>query len=190
MTRKTATWLVGSLTGVGLSLAVGSGAAAAQGQVTICHRTGSPANPFVFMSIDPSTLAEHQAQGDFPAKSLAECAAAAQATPAAAQPAPPVQEGVVPSAPLPALQAQPTPTVATARPVPTPTPARPAPTAVPARPRATPAAAAPETAGARATPPVSALPPGGGEPDRAVLVLAMLGVGTFGALLRRVAQRR
>ena len=42
-------------------------------QVSICHSTGSAANPWVFMTIDPRTWSEHQAHGDFRATSLADC---------------------------------------------------------------------------------------------------------------------
>ncbi len=37
--------------------------------VSICHSTGSAANPWVFMTIDARTWPEHQAQGDFRATS-------------------------------------------------------------------------------------------------------------------------
>ena len=51
--------------------------------MTICHRTGWPANPWVFMSIEQDRWPSHQANGDFRASSASECAA----TPQPAQPA-------------------------------------------------------------------------------------------------------
>jgi hypothetical protein len=164
---------------------------AAQGQeqqVTICHRTGSPTTPWVFMSIDASTLAEREAQGDFRANSLADCA---PPTPTPPPPPPPTAQPVV--QPTVARQTQPTPPPA---PPATPTP-RPVPTAQPTSAAALPTAASPiEVAGAQPTaigeppvPEVSTLPTSGGEPNRPALVLALLAVGGLGVSLRRLARR-
>jgi len=44
--------------------------------ITICQATGSPANPWVFTTIDARDLPEHQARGDYPAASIGDCAGA------------------------------------------------------------------------------------------------------------------
>jgi hypothetical protein len=142
--------------------------------MTICHRTGSPANPWVFMTIDARNWPEYQAQGDVQATSLADCA-------------PP------PAAPAVAFQQQP---VAQATPIPTPTSV--APTTVPTPVRTAAAAATPgptiETAGVTASQPASApdvsnLPKSGGEPNRPLLVLALLAIGAAGLSIRGLARR-
>jgi hypothetical protein len=160
-------------------------AAQSQGQqVTICHRTGSPTTPWVFMSIDASTLAEHEAQGDIRANSLADCPSP---TPVPS-PQPTSQPTIQPTV---ALQTLPTP-------LPPPPPATPTPRPVPTA-QPTSAAALPtvEVAGAQPTaigqapvPEVSTLPTSGGEPNRPALVLALLAFGGLGVSLRRLARRR
>jgi LPXTG-site transpeptidase (sortase) family protein len=56
--------------------------------VTICHRTGSDTNPWVFMTIDQGRWPEHEALGDFRASSAGECV---QAQEVAAQAPPPAE---------------------------------------------------------------------------------------------------
>jgi hypothetical protein len=83
-----------------LSLALSSPAVAAQGQATvsICHRTGSETNPWVFMTIEERRWPAYQAQGAFRASSAVECmparqqSAAVQQPPAVAQQQPPAQD--------------------------------------------------------------------------------------------------
>jgi hypothetical protein len=73
-------------------------------QVSICHSTGSAANPWVFMTIDPRTWPEHQAQGDFRATSLADCSPPTPAPTAPltqAQTVPQQQQPPAPSTPSP-----------------------------------------------------------------------------------------
>jgi hypothetical protein len=163
---------------------------AAQGQeqqVTICHRTGSPTTPWVFMSIDASTLAEHEAQGDFRASSLADCAPPTPTPP----PPPPTAQPVV----QPTVALQTLPTLPPPPPPATPTP-RLVPTAQPTIAAAPPTAVSPiEVAGAQPTaigetpvPEVSTLPTSGDEPNRPALVLALLAVGGLGVSLRRLAR--
>jgi hypothetical protein len=181
--------------------------AAAQGQgdqVTICHRTGSPSNPWVFMIIDSRTWPEHQAEGDIQATSLADCpqptvapAVAATVAPSPSptpQPAPPPvavrQQSIAPGkAAIPAAPgaellgaATPAPSTATPATPATPTnPATPAPTVEVAGVRAEPATDAPD---------ISTLPKSGGEPDRGLLVIGLLAVAAMGMAMRRVARRR
>jgi hypothetical protein len=175
---------------------------AAQGQgnqMTICHRTGSPTNPWVFMTIDARTWPEHQAQGDIQATSLADCAPATVAptvapptvtaptlapTPQPSQPAVRQQQiapGLaIPEVPVSQLRGAGTPTAV----VPTPS-TRASPTPPPTV----------EVAGVTAdlaleTPEISALPKSGGEPDRELLVVGLIAVAGVGMLLRRLARRR
>jgi hypothetical protein len=165
--------------------------AQSQGQpITICHKTGSTTNPWVFMTIDPSTWPEYQAQGDVRATSLADCqpsvtqptAAAPTPVPAAPTQAPVEAQQVAPgAAQVPDVsvsqvggavsqnagsanlaQATPQATIA--------------PTTV----------STPETTEASE---VSSLPKSGGEPDRALLVIGCLAIGAAGVLMRRVARR-
>ena len=130
-------------------------------QMTICHQTGSPTNPWVFMTIDASTWPEHQAQGDVQARSLSDCGPPPEAPPALAAP---VQAPTQPAA--------------------APAPATPG------------AVATVETAGMSAaapdqTPPdIATLPPSGGQPDRPMLALLLLGLGACGLALRRFASGR
>jgi hypothetical protein len=159
------------------SILTPSSPAASQSQdepITICHRTGSADNPWVFMTVDVTTWSEHQAQGDVRASSLAECLALA--TPASA----PAVAAVPSDGPIAQVQA-PTST-ADVRPVAAAT-------------AASTAVATVEVAGAAATvaetpPEVATLPASGGEPDRPALVLALLGLGALGLGLRRWARRR
>ena len=58
---------------LGLAPSVTS-AAGQEGSFTVCHSTGSPTAPWVLITVDERTWPEHQAQGDFRANSLAECA--------------------------------------------------------------------------------------------------------------------
>src|SRR5438105_14739123 len=132
--------------------------AQSQGTVTICQGTGSPSNPWVFTTIDARDLPEHLARGDFPANSIADCAAPSPA-----------------GTPVP--QASPAPT-ATTSPTRSPEAGR---TATPTqRPAAAAtgiaATAAPSptvaSAGVQTTPApdVSTLPRSRGEPDRPTLL--------------------
>ena len=204
MTRKSLRLLATLVLAGIVSPAIGS-VANAQGQgqqISICHRTGSATNPWVFVTVDVSTWPEHQAQGDFQASSLADCTAAAQreTAPAAQPPAPAV----------PAAQPQPVPAAPAVQPAPAAPAAQPQP-AAPAAPaaggQAQPGAApgdaavaaltrpAPvEAAGAQAPsapePSVSSLPPSGGEPDRNVLVLGLLALGALGLGMRRLSRAR
>jgi len=98
-------------------------------QVSICHSTGSAANPWVFMTIDPRTWSEHQAQGDFRATSLADCSPPTPAPSgplAQAQPVQQQQQPAAPSTPIPSLTSAPPSPVSTpgrsAEPVATPAP--------------------------------------------------------------------
>ena len=91
MTRTSAVRLLGVVLTAASVLLAGAAAAQSQGQtMTICHRTGSTTNPWVFMTIDVSTWQEHQAQGEQQAGSLAECAPTLAAN-AASVAAPPAQ---------------------------------------------------------------------------------------------------
>jgi hypothetical protein len=175
-------------------------------QVTICQATGSQSNPWVFTTIDARDLAEHLARGDFQAKSIADCPGAqaarsptpvaavgaaqgrATSTPAVARaetPAAARQQGGGGNATSNAVGSQAANT-ATASPS--------TPTAVPTR---TPVSASTtpeqnvEVAGAQATPEprVSTLPKSGGEPDRPLLALALLGLIGAGTALRRLGRR-
>lgn len=181
---------------------------AAQGQgsqMTICHRTGSPSNPWVFMTIDARTWPEHQSQGDIQAGSLTDCAPPTEAPAvaptsltlptAAATPTPqPSQRAVreqqiVPGLPIPevpALQLRGGATPTAVAPTPS-TPTSSTPTS------STPPATV-EVAGVTAdravdAPEISALPKSGGEPDRGLLVFGLIAVAGVGMLLRRLARR-
>jgi hypothetical protein len=165
--------------------------AAAQEQVTICHRTGSATNPWVFMTIDARLWPEYQAQGDMRAMSLAECS---PPTPAPVSAVTRTQPAVTLAQPA-VAQAQPA--VAQNTPAPIPTPAPPTAVPTPARTVAPTPAATIEVAGAQAagaadaqrtTPEVSSLPKGGGEPNRPLLVLGLLGLTATGLMLRRLAK--
>jgi hypothetical protein len=207
----------GAATGIVLALLAAAGPVVAQSdhKVTICQATGSPANPYVFTTIDPGDLPEHLARGDYRASSIADCSsaratetsgtlpassatAAPVAQPAAtaapvAQPAPtsqPVQQqGVAAGHLLPDVSvSQLVATATTTAAVPrTATPAVATATAAPARATAT---GVVSVAGAQATPeqPVSTLPRGGGGPDRPLLVLVLLGLLGAGLGLRRLGR--
>jgi hypothetical protein len=179
--------------------------AAAQSQappITVCHKTGSATNPWVFMSIDPSTWPEHQAEGDVRANSLAECQQS-PATPTAQVAAPTSVPTAVPPTPAPTVAAPPTTQLTVVAQQVAPAlpavsvqqvrgeisqsgdvaqPAQPTPT--PPRPRVAPVPTPTTTNGE-----VSSLPKGGSEPDRTLLVLACLAAGSAGVLMRRVARR-
>ena len=166
-----------------ITLAAHHAGMAQEEQVSICHSTGSAANPWVFMTIDPRTWSEHQAQGDFRATSLADCA---PPPPAPAAPVAQVQTVQQQQQPAPQSTPLPSPTSAPASPASTPVRA--------AAPLATPAPTI-ETAGVRtgeASPErasdVSSLPKGGGEPDRPLLVMALLAIAAAGVALRRLAR--
>ena len=174
-------------------------------QITICQATGSQANPWVFTTIDARDLPEHLARGDFRANSIGDCpgaAAAGSPTPSAAARAAPIPAAstpVVAQAASPAAAQQggtagkSTSNAPLAQAVNTPTAPPAAPTAVPS-PTAAPANATAqptlEVAAAQATPEaqVSALPKSGGEPDRPLLVLALLALIGAGAALRRLGR--
>jgi hypothetical protein len=171
----------------------GVAAAQSQGQeMLICHRTGSPTNPWVFMSIDASTWPEHEAQGDIRANSLADCAppAAAPVAPAGAA------QAVAPAAPAGGPQAPAAVPAAAQAAVGVP-PAEPANAQVasPAQPPAQVASPAqpPQVAGVQAAeaesaqPPVSSLP-ASGEPDRPFLVVGLLALLAVGLGLRRLGR--
>jgi hypothetical protein len=168
-------------------------------QITICHRTGSEANPWVFMTIAARDWPEFEARGDVRANSLADCAPptpaptaaptntpAPTATPQAA--ANPLARGPQ-VAPFPARVASAAELGAEGTQTPVATnlaPASPVPTVEVASASATVDASATQAStGAE----VSTLPRSGGEPDRPLLVLALLGVGSAGLLLRYLAQR-
>jgi hypothetical protein len=184
-------------------LLASGGAAAAQSQAQemfICHRTGSPTNPWVFMSIDASTWPEHEAQGDVRANSLTDCAtAAAQAPAPAAQEAAPSAPAAQPApAATSAPAAQPAPAATTA-PQARPTPASPVASPAESPPQvanvqvaspeqARPQAAANPQAQAESAPPVSSLP-ASGEPDHPALVLGLLMLLATGLGLRRLGGR-
>jgi len=68
--------VVACTTALAITLAAYHPGMAQEEQVSICHSTGSTANPWVFMIIDPRTWSEHQAHGDFRATSLADLLAA------------------------------------------------------------------------------------------------------------------
>lgn len=157
-------------------------------QMTICHRTGSPSNPWVFMTIDARTWPERQAEGDIQAASLADCApptvvptVAPTPSPTSQPPQPAVrQQQIAPGAAIPDVPASQLRGAATPAPS-TPTPSTPAPTL--------------EVAGVTAdratdTPEISALPKSGGEPDRGLLVVGLLAVAAVGMAMRRLARRR
>ena len=195
MTRK-GLRLIGGVVVAATSLLLTAGVAGAQSQqITVCHRTGSPTSPWVFVTVDASTWPEHQAEGDFQAASIADCTAATRA-----EQAPAVAPQVEPAAPAPAAPAAPAPAAPAAQPQTAPPPAQPAaPVVQPAVPASQVQAAAParssvETAGAQAPgetePAVSSLPPSGGEPDRYLLVVSLLSLGGIGFALRRLTQRR
>ena len=105
------------------------GAASQQGAFTICHSTGLPTNPWVLITVDERAWPEHEAEGDFRASSLAECAAHPQPA-------------------LPAAGTQP-----------------------------------------GGTGPGATVLPSGGEPDRQLMVLGLLGIGAIGLCLRRLGRR-
>ena len=165
--------------------------AAAQGQgvqMTICHRTGSPSNPWVFMMIDARTWPERQAEGDIQAASLADCpqptvvpAVASTPSPTSQPPQPAVRQQqiapgtAIPDVPVAELRGAATPAPST------PTPSTPAPTLEVAGVTAEPATDTPE---------ISALPKSGGEPDRGLLVVGLLAVAAVGMAMRRLARRR
>jgi hypothetical protein len=168
--------------------------AAAQGQgdqVTICHRTGSPSNPWVFMIIDARTWPERQTEGDIQATSLADCPqpTVAPAVATAAPPPLPTSQPPQPAVPQQAMASEtaiPAVPVAELRGVATPAPttathSTPAPTLEVAGVRTEPATDAPE---------ISTLPKSGGEPDRGLLVIGLLAVAAMGMAMRRVARRR
>ena len=179
------------------ALAVAVPVAAQSNQnVTICEATGSPTTPYVFTTIDARDLAEHLARGDYQANSLADCAAAKPAAtpgpgatpkPAAVPASTGVQQqgitGGNPIANVPLGQLVATPATTSATPPSQTTPA-PAATAAAARPSPT---AAVDVSGAQATPEagVSTLPRSGGEPDRPIIVLALLALIGAGFALRR-----
>ena len=166
-----------------ITLAAHRAGMAQEEQVSICHSTGSAANPWVFMTIDPRTWSEHQAHGDFRATSLADCSPPTPAPTGLLAQAQPVQQQPQPAAP--------------STPIPSPTSAPPSPISTPVRsaePVATPAPTI-ETAGVRAreadperASDVSSLPKGGGEPDRPLLVVALLVIAAVGVSLRRLAR--
>jgi hypothetical protein len=148
----------------------------------------------VFTTIDARDLPEHLARGDFRASSIADCSArravgAASpvatvatvatvaatspptATPTPAKPVvPQQQQGVVSGAPLPDVSVSRLVGAATTTPAAGPTVATPA--------AATAGTPALNVAGAQATPEpeVSTLPKSGGEPDRGLLVVGLLGL--------------
>ena len=100
---------------------------AAAESITICHSTGSPSAPWVFLMIDDTAWTEHQAHGDFRAASLAECRASTPTV--VAQQAllgPPLQQQP-PATPAATATAQPT----VAQPTATQPPATPVVTATP-----------------------------------------------------------
>jgi hypothetical protein len=164
-------------------------------EMTICHRTGSAANPWVFMTIATRDWPEFEARGDIRANSLADCAPPTAAPTSMPAPPPTAQAATNPlgrveqAAPFPArvasaaeLGAEGTQTAVPA----TPAPARPVATAEVAGAGATADASATQ-AGPVAE--VDSLPRSGGEPDRPMLVLGFLALGTAGLLLRYLAQR-
>jgi len=181
-------------------------------QITICQATGSQANPWVFTTINARDLAEHVARGDFRANSIADCPGAEAAgsptpsgaagavpatttsTPVVAQPPParaPQQAGIGGGGVSPLSNAVLAQVVNTATATPAAATRVPTPKAVTAS--ATPTAQTrPDVAGAQATPEaqVSALPKSGGEPDRPLLVLILLGLIGAGAGLRLLGRSR
>ncbi|HEY3060358.1 MAG TPA: hypothetical protein VGL99_15470 [Chloroflexota bacterium] len=176
--RRTGLALWGLIT---ISITAAAAPTVAAQPITVCHSTGSPTAPWVYLTVDESTWPEHQAHGDFRASSAAECRIGTP-TPVIAQPA----LG-------PAVQQQPTATLAaTATVAATPSPAA---TAIPAatvRPAATLAATARPTAAAVAPTPevagATVLPPSGEPPQPAVpeqvLLAILFATGAVGVVLR------
>ena len=142
--------------------------------ITICHSTGSPSAPWVFLTIDDSTWPEHQAHGDFRATSLAQCRTnSATTVPQQASLGPPMQQQ-----PAATPTAQPTATPAvTATPVAT----RAATASATVVATAVPGAASVEVAGATVL-------PASGEPVMPVdpLLAGLVAVGAVGLALRMV----
>jgi hypothetical protein len=178
-------------------------AAQSEQTITICQATGSTTNPWVFTTIDARDLPEHLARGDFRATSIGECSASqagqaaapapaptASPTPTAAPARPAVQQqGLTGGVPLPGRSASQLVGGATATPPPGAAVGTANPTAAPARVTGTPAV---NVAGAQTTSEteVSALPRSGGEPDRPLLALGLLGLIGLGWGLRRLARVR
>jgi len=83
---------IGTIMALALGLAfLPAVAAAAQAPITICHRTGSETNPWVFMTIRESQWPSYQERGAFRASSASECVSARQPAAVAQPPAAPVQ---------------------------------------------------------------------------------------------------
>jgi hypothetical protein len=185
-------------------------------QITICQATGSQSNPWVFTTINARDLAEHLARGDFRANSIADCPGAqaarsptpltaisagqGRATSPPATPIPPTNTPEVARATTPVAaqqqgvgDANAISNPAVSQPVNTVAATQVPPTALPGATSDGAGATAPgslELAGAQATPEpqVSALPKSGGEPDRPLLVLILLGLICAGAGLRRLGR--
>jgi hypothetical protein len=153
--------------------------------ITICHSTGSPSAPWVFVTIDDSDWPDYQARGDFRATSLADCRTSAATL---------VPQQALLGAPL---QQQP-PVTPTAQPATAQPAATPATTATPAATRA--ATPAPTLAGTAVAPSgtqtvevagATVLPPSG-EPVASTdpLFVAFVALGGLGLVLRMLSYRQ